>query len=146
MLVEYWIRRSTDLFRFVCLAYKVLRGFSPLFTTYRHRPHLLILYYLHRPWRALQNPAELPLPINIGVSSHARARRMMRGSRPPATWYTKGDALEVGADAPLYHAPCNRPTPALCRSGYTWPEAIIKLNIALDHILRRVASGPHICP
>ena len=30
----------------------------------------------------------------------------------------------------------NKPTPALCRSGYTWPEATIKLNNALDRILR----------
>ena len=37
---------------------------------------------------------------------------------------------------------CNRPTPARCRSGYTWPEATIMLNIALDHILKRVVSGP----
>ena len=40
----------------------------------------------------------------------------------------------------------NMPTPGLCRSGYTWPEATIKLNIALDHILRRVVSCPKICP
>ena len=40
------------------------------------------------------------------------------------------------------HGVCSRPTPARCRSGYTWPEATIKLNIALDHILRRVVSGP----
>ena len=39
-----------------------------------------------------------------------------------------------------YLRPCNRPAPAGCRSGYTWPESTIKLNIALDHI--RVVSGP----
>ena len=41
---------------------------------------------------------------------------------------------------------CNMPTPALFRSGYMWLEATIKLNIALDYILRRVVSGPKICP
>ena len=38
-------------------------------------------------------------------------------------------------------AECNGPTPALCRSGYTGPEATIRLNSALSHILRRVVSG-----
>ena len=40
----------------------------------------------------------------------------------------------------------NMPTFTLCRSGYTWPQATTKFNIALDHILKRVVSGPKICP
>ena len=36
---------------------------------------------------------------------------------------------------------CNEPTPALFRSGCNGPEATIKSNSALSHILRRVASG-----
>ena len=37
---------------------------------------------------------------------------------------------------------CNRPTPALWRSAYTWPEVAIKQSSALEHILRRDVSGP----
>ena len=36
---------------------------------------------------------------------------------------------------------CNVPTPALFRSGCNGPEATIKSNSALSHILRRVVSG-----
>ena len=39
----------------------------------------------------------------------------------------------------LYNRPTpvyNVPTPALCRSGYTWPEATIKWNIALGSHLK----------
>ena len=54
------------------------------------------------------------------------------------------------AGSPWAHAKLNtednKPTPALFKSGYTSPEATIKWNIALDHILRRVVSGPKICP
>ena len=56
-----------------------------------------------------------------------------------------GSPKAIGAERRLYSV-YNMPTPALFRSGYTRPEATIKLNIALDHILRRVASGPKICP
>ena len=37
--------------------------------------------------------------------------------------------------------PCNEPTPASFRSGCNGPEATIKSNRALSHILRRVVSG-----
>ena len=40
-----------------------------------------------------------------------------------------------------WHAYCNEPTPALFRSGCNGPEATIKSNSALSHILRRVVSG-----
>ena len=36
---------------------------------------------------------------------------------------------------------CNEPTPALFRSGCNGPEATIKSNSALSHILRRVVFG-----
>ena len=36
---------------------------------------------------------------------------------------------------------CNEPTPALFRSGCNGPEATIKSNSALSHILRRVVPG-----
>ena len=50
-----------------------------------------------------------------------------------------------------YSEPCgatkyNTPTPALCRSGYTWPEATIKQNAAVKRTFGRVVSGPKICP
>ena len=35
---------------------------------------------------------------------------------------------------------CNEPTPALFRSGCNGPEATIKSNSALSHILRRVSG------
>ena len=46
----------------------------------------------------------------------------------------------------IHHVDYNTPTPALCRSGYTWPEATIKQVGALKRTFRRVVSGPKICP
>ena len=73
---------------------------------------------------------------SVEASEEVQLVELPPQQRPAAPFVSRVVGLP-GAEEPR-----NRPTPALCRSGYTWSEATTKWNIALDHVLRSVVSGP----